>query len=172
MNLNDYIKDIPDWPTEGVVFKDVTPLLSDPKAFRHTINMLCEEYRNLGVTKILAAEARGFMFGSAVAYELEAGFIPARKPGKLPRDTYTAEYVLEYGTDCLEVHNDALGADDVVLIIDDVLATGGTARAKAELVERCGAKLAGYAFLLELDFLNGRDKLDPSIKVVSLIHVS
>lgn len=172
MNLTDYIKDIYDWPTEGIVFKDVTPLLSDPAAFKETIRLLCDPYRDKGVTKILAAEARGFMFGSAVAYELGAGFIPARKPGKLPRETYTAEYVLEYGTDCLEVHNDALHEGDVVLIVDDVLATGGTARAKAELVARCGAKLAGYAFLLELDFLNGREKLDPEIEVVSLVHVS
>jgi adenine phosphoribosyltransferase len=119
----------------------------------------------------MGAEARGFIFGGALAYQLGAGFIPARKPGKLPWETTSAEYVLEYGTDSLEVHLDAIDPGDVVLIVDDVLATGGTAAAKAELVHQCGGEVAGYAFLLELDILHGRDKLGPG-KVFTLIHVT
>lgn len=171
MDLDSYIRDIPDFPKEGVVFKDITPLLADPDAFREAVDILAVEYEDLGVTKVLGAEARGFIFGGALAYRLGAGFIPARKPGKLPWETTKAEYALEYGTDTLEMHMDAITSDDVVLIVDDVLATGGTAAAKAQLATSTGAKLAGFAFLIELDFLEGRSKLGDA-KVRSLIHVT
>ena len=171
MDLAAYIRDIPDFPTEGIVFKDITPLLADPAAFRTAVDTIAEPYTGVGVTKVMGAEARGFIFGGALAYTLGAGFIPARKPGKLPWNTSRAEYDLEYGTDALEVHADALGEDDVVLIVDDVLATGGTAAAKAQLAMSTGAKVAGFAFLIELDFLHGREKLPPEAKIVSLVRV-
>jgi len=166
-----YIRDIPDWPKEGIMFKDITPLLADPEAFKGTIDTLADAYADAGVTKVMGAEARGFIFGGALAYRLGAGFVPARKPGKLPWNTTSVSYDLEYGTDTLEVHADAFGADDVVLIVDDVLATGGTAGAKAALVNATGARVAGFAFLIELDFFNGRSKLPEGSKIVSLIHV-
>lgn len=172
MDLATYIRDIPDWPQEGVVFKDITPLLANPEGFRAAIDQLAAEFAGAGVTKVMGAEARGFIFGGALAYQLGAGFVPARKPGKLPWDTTSVTYDLEYGTDSLEVHADAITADDVVLIVDDVLATGGTAAAKASLVNNVGATVAGFAFLIELDFLGGRSKLPGDAKIVSLIHVS
>jgi adenine phosphoribosyltransferase len=132
--------------------------------------MLAEPYVDAGVTKVLGAEARGFILGGALACKLGAGFVPARKPGKLPSDTNSAEYALEYGTDTLEIHTDAVKPGDVVLIVDDVLATGGTAAAKAQLVRGSGGLVAGFAFLLELDFLDGRVKLGDD-RIVSLIHV-
>lgn len=170
MNLERYIRDIPDFPKEGVVFKDITPLLASREGFRAAIDTIAEEYVGAGITKVLGAEARGFIFGGALAYRLGAGFVPARKPGKLPWRTTKHTYELEYGTDSLEVHTDAFGPSDVVLIVDDVLATGGTAAAKAALVKGMGAVVAGYAFLIELDFLHGRDKLSAP-KIISLIHV-
>jgi adenine phosphoribosyltransferase len=170
VNLESYIRDIRDFPKEGVVFKDITPLLASPEGFKQAIDTLAVQYAEMGVTKVLGAEARGFIFGGALAYRLGAGFVPARKPGKLPWNTNRHTYDLEYGTDSLEVHTDAFGPGDVVLIVDDVLATGGTAAAKAALVEGMGAVVAGYAFLIELDFLRGRDKL-LAPKIVSLIHV-
>lgn len=171
MDLSSYIRDIPDWPKEGIVFKDITPLLGSAEGFHKAIDMLGAEFGEVGVTKVMGAEARGFIFGGALAYNLGAGFVPARKPGKLPYKTASHEYALEYGTDTLEVHVDAFGPGDVVLVVDDVLATGGTAAAKAALVESMGATVAGFAFLIELDFLSGRDKLPAGAKVVSLIHV-
>jgi adenine phosphoribosyltransferase len=170
VNHEQYIRDIPDFPKEGIVFKDITPLLASPEGFRAAIDTLAAEYADAGITKVMGAEARGFIFGGALAYRLGAGFVPARKPGKLPWQTTTHEYELEYGTDSLEVHTDAVGPGDVVLIVDDVLATGGTAAAKAALVEKMGAKVAGFAFLIELDFLAGREKLGEPL-IVSLIHV-
>ena len=172
MDLATYIRDIPDWPKEGVVFKDITPLLASPEGFRAAIDALAEEFADAGITKVMGAEARGFIFGGALAYKLGAGFVPARKPGKLPWNTTSVTYDLEYGTDSLEVHADALLADDVVLIVDDVLATGGTAAAKAQLVKEVGGTVAGFAFLIELDFFHGRNKLPENAKIVSLIHVS
>ena len=171
MDLASYIRDIPDWPKAGVVFKDITPLLADPEAFRTAIDAMADAYADAGVTKVMGAEARGFIFAGALAYRLNAGFIPARKPGKLPWDISSVEYDLEYGTDSLEVHSDAFDADDVVLIVDDVLATGGTAAAKASLVKESGGRVAGFAFLIELDFLSGRSKLDSEARITSLIHV-
>ncbi|MEN6430844.1 MAG: adenine phosphoribosyltransferase [Coriobacteriales bacterium] len=168
MNLESYIRDIPDFPQKGVIFKDITPLLGSPEGFRTAIDMIAEEFEDAGITKVLGAEARGFIIGGALAYKLGAGFVPARKPGKLPAETTSASYELEYGTDSLEIHSDAIGPDDIVLIVDDVLATGGTASAKNSLVERTGARTAGYAFLIELDFLGGRPKLGDA-RVVSLM---
>ncbi|MDP2182932.1 MAG: adenine phosphoribosyltransferase [Actinomycetota bacterium] len=170
MDLNTFIRDIPDFPKEGIIFKDITPLLASPGGFCQAIDTIAEEYADAGVTKVLGAEARGFIFGGALAYKLNAGFIPARKPGKLPWQTTKAEYALEYGFDSLEMHLDAIDTDDIVLIVDDVLATGGTAAAKAQLATSTGATLAGFAFLIELDFLGGRSKLKGS-KVFSLIHI-
>lgn len=170
MDLNSLIRDIPDFPKEGVMFKDITPLLADPQGLKEAIDTIAAAYADAGVTKVLGAEARGFIFGGALAYRLGAGFVPARKPGKLPWETTKAEYALEYGTDTLEMHLDAIGPDDTVLIVDDVLATGGTAAAKGKLATSTGANLAGYAFLIELDFLGGREKLGDE-QIVSLIHV-
>jgi adenine phosphoribosyltransferase len=170
VNLESYIRDVPDWPKAGVMFKDITPLLADPDAFHQAIDELAAPYADAGITKVLGAEARGFILGGALAYRLGAGFIPARKPGKLPWNTTSAEYELEYGTDTLEMHEDAVAAGDRVLIIDDVLATGGTAGAKAALVAAAGAEVAGFAFLMELDFFHGRDKLG-DVPITSLMHV-
>jgi adenine phosphoribosyltransferase len=171
VDLESYIRDIPDFPKPGILFKDITPLLADAGAFRESIERFADAYREAGVTKVMGAEARGFILGGALALQLGAGFVPARKPGKLPWNVTKAEYALEYGTDALEIHEDAIGPDDVVLIIDDVLATGGTAHAKAELVESKGGTVAGYAFLLELDVLKGRDKLGDR-RIVTLIHTA
>ncbi len=151
------VVDIPDYPEPGVVFKDITPLLSDPEGFRACVDEIADHFEGRGITKVVGAEARGFLIGAPVAYKLGAGFVPARKPGKLPRDVYSETYALEYGTDQLEIHKDALNEDDVVLIIDDLVATAGTTIASARLVERTGAKIAGFAFMLELAFLNPRD---------------
>lgn len=171
MDLSAYIRDIPDFPEEGVMFKDITPLLGNAGAFREAVDTIATAFAGQGVTKVVGAEARGFIFGGALAYLLDAGFVPARKPGKLPWKTTHADYALEYGTNSLEVHADALGSEDVVLIVDDVLATGGTAAAKYELITKTGASVAGFAFLIELDFLSGREKLPSDAKIVSLIRV-
>ena len=170
--IEEYILDIVDWPKKGIVFKDITPLLESPAIFHYTVDQLTGPYLTEGITKVLSMEARGFMFASAICYKLRAGFVPARKPGKLPRPVLSAEYILEYGADHLEIHEGAISEDDVVLIVDDVLATGGTAEAAARLVRDCGATIAGYSFVMELDFLNGRKKLDPAIPVLSLLHIS
>jgi adenine phosphoribosyltransferase len=171
MELESYIRDIPDFPQEGVMFKDITPLLADPAAFHETVDRMAEGYLDEGVTKVLGAEARGFIFAAPLAYKLGAGFIPARKPGKLPWETTSATYQLEYGTDSLEMHRDAIVAGDRVVIVDDVLATGGTASAKAALVAENGGVVVGFAFLIELDFLGGRAKLPEGARVLSLINV-
>jgi adenine phosphoribosyltransferase len=168
MDLKAYIRDVPDFPKKGIVFKDITPLLRAPEALEYTIGALMEPFRDQNVTRVAAIESRGFIFGSCVAQLLGAGFVPIRKPGKLPWTTRRNEYVLEYGTDALEIHDDALTSDDRVLLIDDVLATGGTAAAASCLVRECGAKLVGVAMVIELSFLNGRMKLD-GIPVHSLI---
>ena len=172
VDLEALIADIPDYPEPGVVFKDITPMLADPKGFKACIDQLCAPFADKGITKIMGAEARGFIIGAPMAYAMDCGFVPARKKGKLPRETSSYTYDLEYGTDTIEIHADAISEDDVVLIVDDVLATGGTAAAKAELVSCVGAKLAGFAFFLELDFLHGRDKLDKfdHAEIVSLVH--
>jgi adenine phosphoribosyltransferase len=157
--LRSKIRDIPDFPSPGIVFKDITPLLLDPQALRVAVEGLAELVAPLELDFIVAAEARGFILGGALARELGVGFIPARKPGKLPHDTVSAEYILEYGLDALEVHADALAQGQRVLVHDDLLATGGTALALCELVERLGGHVAACAFLVELRFLNGRERL-------------
>lgn len=161
VDLRALVRDVPDFPTPGIVFKDITPLLLDPDALDAAVEGLAAWALNLGVDLVVAAEARGFILGGALARELEAGFVPARKPGKLPADTERAEYVLEYGIDALEVHADALAGGARVLIHDDLLATGGTARAVGELVERLGGEVVGCAFLVELGFLPGPERLAP-----------
>ena len=150
------IASIPDYPEPGVVFKDITPLLADGKGFSAVIDAIADRFKDAGVTKVVGAEARGFMIGAPVAYRLNAGFVPARKPGKLPRATLSEEYELEYGVDRLEIHADALCSDDVVLLVDDLVATGGTAVAQIRLVQKFGARLAGLGFLMELEFLEPR----------------
>lgn len=166
------IIDIPDYPEPGVVFKDITPLFADPEALRTTVDTLADHFRALGVTKVIGPEARGFMVGVPVALELGAGFIPARKPGKLPRKTISMSYELEYGTDTLEIHADALTPEDRVVIIDDLIATGGTLAAVGKLVEETGATLLGYGCILELAFLNPRKVLETKDhEVFSLVTV-
>ena len=158
--LSDHIRDIPDFPKPGILFKDITPLLLDADALSDAVGRLADWARPLEVDYVVAAEARGFILGAAIARELEVGFVPARKPGKLPHETIMAEYILEYGVDALEMHADALADGARVLLHDDLLATGGTARALAELIEGTGARIAGCAFLVELAFLRGRDRLE------------
>ena len=159
MDFESYIRDIPDWPKEGVMFKDITPLLANPEVFKATIDTFAAAYAKAGVTKVMGAEARGFIFGGALAYCLGAGFVPARKPGKLPWNTKSVSYDLEYGTDTLEMHQDAVGKGSRVLIVDDLLATGGTAAAAARMVRDAGGTVVGIGFVVELTFLNGRRKL-------------
>lgn len=166
--LKDHIRDIPDFPREGVVFKDITPLLADKKAFTYTIDALAHHYDRDDIDRVLGIEARGFMVAAPLAYRFTAGLIPVRKKGKLPWKVEVEEYELEYGTDQLEVHADAIREGDRILIVDDVLATGGTARATAHLTERCGGKVAGIATIMELSFLRGREKL-ADYEVSSLI---
>lgn len=159
LDLRDRIRDVPDFPTEGIVFKDLMPLLADPAYFAETIHQLSDWAKPRAPELIFGAEARGFIFGGALAYALGAGFIAARKPGKLPRETIEATYALEYGTDSLQVHRDAVSPGSRVIVLDDVLATGGTAKAKVELVESLGGVVAGIVFVIELTFLHGRDRL-------------
>lgn len=166
--LAGHVRDIPDYPKPGVTFKDITPLLGDPSAFRRTVDALVAPHEGDGITKVLGVEARGFILAAPVAYGLGAGFVPVRKVGKLPWEVESAEYALEYGTDVLELHRDAVAPGERVLIVDDVLATGGTAAATVRLAGALGADVAGLAFLLELGFLDGRRAL-PGIPVSSLL---
>jgi adenine phosphoribosyltransferase len=160
LDLRDKVRDVPDFPKPGIVFKDLMPLVADAVYFKATIDRLEAIARPLEPDVILGAEARGFIFGGALADRLGCGFVPARKPGKLPWETVEATYELEYGTDSLQVHADALGKGSRVIVHDDVLATGGTARAKTELVEQLGGQVVGLLFVIELAFLHGRDKLE------------
>ncbi|MEX2524841.1 MAG: adenine phosphoribosyltransferase [Gammaproteobacteria bacterium] len=167
--LKNCIRNIPDFPHKGIQYKDITPLVRDPAMLRLAVLELIKPFHNEGLTAIVGMEARGFIFGSLAAWELGIGFVPLRKPGKLPYDVQSISYSLEYGTAELEVHIDALGSSDRVLIVDDLLATGGTAVASCELVEKLGANISACAFVIELDELGGRDKLD-HYPVHSLIH--
>ncbi|OGR82013.1 MAG: adenine phosphoribosyltransferase [Elusimicrobia bacterium RIFCSPLOWO2_01_FULL_64_13] len=156
------IRDVPDFPKKGILFKDITTLLAKGKLFRNAVDDIVDRYKRKKIDCVVAVESRGFIFGSAIAYKLGAGLVPVRKKGKLPYRTIQATYALEYGTDVLEMHEDALQPGSRVLIVDDLLATGGTAKAAGDLVKRLGGRLVGYAFLIELGFLNGRKNLDGS----------
>lgn len=169
MDFTDYIRDIVDWPKPGVVFKDITPLVRDARAFHASIMTLADHYRTQQLDAVVSVEARGFIFGGALAYELGCGFVPARKPGKLPWTKIKAEYSLEYGTDAVEMHADALRAGQRVLVFDDVLATGGTVAATVQLVQTLGATVVGTAFLIDLTFLHGSSRLKGH-EVFSLIQ--
>ncbi len=160
-DLRSLVREIPDFPREGIAFKDITPLLADPRALKLAVRGLADYARPLNVDCVIAAEARGFLLGPALALELGAGFVLARKPGKLPYETVSAEYMLEYGSSELELHTDALGAGRRVLVHDDLLATGGTALALCELVQSLGGETVGCGFLIELAFLRGRERLAP-----------
>src|SRR3954453_2832839 len=167
--LKDHIRDIPDFPKPGVTFKDITPLLADVDAFRFTIDAIADPFAGREIDKVLGVEARGFIAAAPVAYRFGAGFVPVRKAGKLPWQIEREEYELEYGTDLLEIHKDAVAPGERALIVDDVLATGGTAAATVRLVEKLGGVVAGLGFIIELDFLGGRGKLEGH-QVVSLVR--
>jgi len=168
MELKDHIRSIPDFPAAGIVFRDITTLLKDPAALQAAVDALVEPVAGEQIDQVVAAEARGFIFGGAIACRLGAGFVPVRKPGKLPAQTVERTYELEYGTDTLAVHRDAIGTGDRVLVLDDLLATGGTAKAICELVEELGGEVVACLFLIELSFLGGREKLGDR-RVISLI---
>jgi adenine phosphoribosyltransferase len=155
-----HIRDIPDFPVEGILFKDITPLLQSAAAFREAVDALAANYDGVAIDAVVAIESRGFIFGAPLAYRLGAGFVPVRKPGKLPAPSTSVAYALEYGTNTLEMHLDAVQPGQRVLIVDDLLATGGSAAAAAELVERLGGQVVGMAFVVELEFLKGREKLN------------
>ena len=168
MDLTIFIRDVPDFPKEGIIFKDITPLLKNPEAVSHAIELIHQRFESDGVTGVAGIESRGFIFGCPVASSFGVGFIPIRKPGKLPYETYSEEYELEYGTDCVEMHTDAVGPGDKILIVDDLLATGGTAAATRSLIEKAGAEVVGFGFVIELMFLEGAKKLE-GVPVYSLI---
>ncbi len=159
--LRGFIRSIPDFPRKGILFRDITPLLLDDKAFSEAIEVFYQRYLGMGIDKVVSIESRGFIFGSVLAYRLGTGFVPVRKPNKLPAETIRESYSLEYGEDTLEMHRDAIRSGDSVLIVDDLLATGGTAVAASRLVERCGGTVRELGFLIGLSFLNGREKLRP-----------
>ncbi|MCO6454878.1 MAG: adenine phosphoribosyltransferase [Pirellulaceae bacterium] len=161
LDLRTYIRDIPDFPKPGILFRDITPLLGNPAAFRSAIAQLAEPFRQLRIDAVVAAEARGFIFAAPLALELAAGFVPIRKPGKLPFDTHAFHYELEYGTDTLEMHIDGARGGQRVLVVDDLLATGGTVEACCKLLEKTGAEVVGCAFLIELAALGGRQRIAP-----------
>jgi adenine phosphoribosyltransferase len=168
VEIEAFIRAIPDFPIPGILFRDITPLLKDSQAFRSAIGLFVERFRGRGIEHVVGIESRGYIFGAPIAYEIGAGFIPVRKPGKLPHDTLTEEYALEYGTNSLEIHADALRPGERVLVVDDLLATGGTAAATGRLLERLGARLEAFAFLIELADLKGREKLG-NAEVVSFV---
>lgn len=160
MQLEDLIRDVPDFPKPGIVFKDITPLLGNARGLAVVVDRMAEPFIGQGITRVVGIESRGFIFAPAVALRLDCGFAPVRKPGKLPWDCERIEYDLEYGSDALEIHRDAVGSDDRVLIVDDVLATGGTSRATLDLVRRLGAEVAACCFIVELTALDGRAGID------------
>jgi adenine phosphoribosyltransferase len=162
------IRDVPDFPKEGILFRDITPLLADVEAFRTAIQLMAEALDGESVHAVVGIESRGFMFGAALADKLGVGFVPVRKPGKLPAATYRAEYDLEYGSDAIEIHQDALSPGDRVVVVDDLIATGGTAQATADLVRQCGAEVAAFVFLIHLVALEGIEKLAPT-RVVTIL---
>ena len=166
--LRERIRDVPDFPKEGILFRDITPLLADVDAFRMCIQLMTERLDGVPVSSVIGIESRGFMFGAALADKLGVGFIPVRKPGKLPAATYRAEYDLEYGSDAVEIHRDALSPGDRVVVVDDLIATGGTAKATGELVKQCDAEVAAFVFVINLLALEGTKKLAPT-PVITLL---
>lgn len=169
MKAQDLIRAIPDFPIPGILFRDITPLLKDKTGFREAIDLFVDRFKDQGIDYVVGIEARGYMLGAPLAYAIGAGFIPVRKPGKLPYSKLSESYALEYGTNSLEIHADALSDGDKVVVVDDLLATGGTAAATSRLLARLGAHIAAFAFLIELDALNGREALAGS-EVVSFLH--
>ncbi|MDD9934095.1 MAG: adenine phosphoribosyltransferase [Myxococcales bacterium] len=159
--IRDVIRDVPDFPKPGIMFKDITPLLADPRAFNLCLDLMAERYDAVPFDAIVGIESRGFIFGAALASRMRKAFVPARKPGKLPAQTYQVEYELEYGTDAVEMHKDAITQGERALIVDDLIATGGTAWATGELIRRLGGEVIGAAFVVELSFLKGRERLAP-----------
>ena len=170
MDLKALIKDIPDFPQEGIVFRDVTTLLQNPEGLQYTVDQLSQRSAELNPDLVVGIESRGFIFGMPVSHQLNMGFVPVRKSGKLPRAVYGVDYDLEYGQDRLEVHQDAFAAGSRVVIIDDLLATGGTAAATAQLIEKAGGTVAGFVFVIELEGLSGRDKFPTDAPVISLVQ--
>lgn len=168
LDLKKIIRDVPDFPKAGIVFKDITTLLKNKEAFKYAIDKMVERYKGEDIDLIVGIESRGFIFGPILAYHLNAGFIPVRKPGKLPSEKVTETYDLEYGMDAVEMHKDSINPDDKVLIVDDLLATGGTAQATAKMIEKLGGIVVSFAFLIELEFLKGRDKIK-AYNIFSLI---
>ena len=169
MDYKKYVRDVPDYPKPGIIFKDITPMLKDQTVFSKVVLSMAEKFRGAGIHKLCGIESRGFIFGAPLALELNAGFIPARKEGKLPAARLSQEYMLEYGTSKIEIHTDAIERGEKILIVDDVLATGGTAEAVCNLIERMGGQIVGLAFFIELNFLNGRKKF-PNQQITSLIQ--
>jgi adenine phosphoribosyltransferase len=170
MDIKSLIRDIPDFPKPGVIFRDITPLMSNAEAFKFAVQKMAEPFRGAGIQNVAAVESRGFFFGSCVALELNCGFTPIRKKGKLPWQTDSETYSLEYGTETIEIHKDTFSKGERVLLLDDVLATGGTIAAAARLVEKQGALVSGMVFLLELDFLQGRKNISTNCQVHSIAH--
>ncbi len=170
MDFTRYIRSIPDFPKPGIVFKDITPILDSPEAFRYAVDWFCDRFGSSGATKVCAAEARGFMFAAAIGYRMGWGIVPIRKPGKLPWKTLEQSYQLEYGSATLFIHQDAVLPGEKVLLVDDLLGTGGTADAMVRLVTRLGGEVAALGFVIELDFLKGRKMLE-KYRVESLVHV-
>ncbi len=170
-DLKQFIRDVPDFPKKGIIFKDITTLLKDPAALKLTLTALCDEVKDLNINKVVGVESRGFIFGGMLAEKLNAGFIPIRKPGKLPSECIKQSYDLEYGTDTIEIHKDAISKGDRVLLHDDLLATGGTAAAACSLIEQMGGEVVLVSFIIELSFLGGREKLN-KFKVHSLLNYS
>lgn len=168
-DLQAVLRDVPDFPKPGIVFKDITPMLADPRLFGRVVNAMAAPFRGQHITKVVGVESRGFLLGAPIALALEAGFVPARKPGKLPHKRIVERYSLEYGADGVEMHEDAILKDERVLVVDDVLATGGTADATGRLISRLGGQIVGYSFLITLDFLEGAKRLGPD-KVTSLLR--
>ncbi|MHB9090649.1 MAG: adenine phosphoribosyltransferase [Chloroflexota bacterium] len=170
LDLASYIRDVPDFPKKGILFKDITTLLKDPAAFRASIDRLSAAFHFTPVDVVVGMESRGFIFGAPLAYNMGAGFVPVRKLGKLPAETLRVEYALEYGTNTLEIHTDAIAPGQRVLVVDDLLATGGTVAATIELIRRLGGEVVGLGFLVELLFLNGRGYLGDDYEIVSLVQ--
>ncbi|MCK4250442.1 adenine phosphoribosyltransferase [candidate division WOR-3 bacterium] len=169
MDLKKCIRNIPDFPQKGIMFKDITTLLKKPAVFKYTVDAIVDRYKNKNISKVVSVEARGYIFGGAIAYNLNCGFIPVRKPGKLPAETISMEYTLEYGKNTIEIHKDAINNSERILVFDDLLATGGTVLATCQLIEKLGGEIIGCAFLINLTYLNGAEKLK-GYNVFSLIE--